>query len=102
MMNREIGDNPYARSNSSTSPITRQESEFFDFYDSVSNYSGSTIADSEVVARQVKDYERNLGWRMNENNQSAVYNLHIKKVVVPNGNALLITHLLHCYINYTK
>lgn len=94
MKNREIEGNLYTGSNSSTSPIIRQDSEFFDFYDSVSTYSGSTIADSEVVARQIEDYERNMGWRMNENNPSTVYNLHIKKVVIPNGNILLITHSL--------
>lgn len=90
MDDREVGSNPYTSSNSSTSPIIRPDSDFFDFYDSVSNYSGSTIADSEVVAKQIKDFERSLGWRMNENNQSTVYNLHIKKVVIPNGNFLLI------------
>lgn len=77
-----------SRSTKSTLPILTEGHEFFDCcYDSISAYSGSTVADSEFVAQQVSKYER--GQRIDEINNmgklSTVYNLHIDKLVIDGG-----------------
>lgn len=45
--------------------------------------SGSTIADSEFVANQIKQFEREQNVETsNPNNKATVYNLRIDKVVI--------------------
>lgn len=72
-------------SEAKNSPIAKRTSGFFDqIYDSISAYSGSTVADSEYVTQQVRKYERER--QMDElNPQSTVYNLHIEKFVIDRG-----------------
>lgn len=70
------------------SPIGKRTSGFFDqIYDSISAYSGSTVADSAYVAQQVQIYEREQQLReINKTNkQPAIYNLHIDRVVIDGG-----------------
>lgn len=77
------------------SPLGIRTSNYFDFnyhYDSVSAFSGSTVADSEFVAEQIMKFEsdRNEADKHNANKQSTVYNLRIDKVVIDGGNLGLI------------
>lgn len=85
----------YAISYSSTSPIVRRESDPFDFFnDSASAVSGSTFANSSVVEQQIKTYERNRDRSFKDNNQPAVFNVHINTVVIPDGNDCAITRFV--------
>ena len=90
------------QSTSSTSPILKSTNDFFNYnYDSISAYSGSTVADSEYVAQQINKYEK----KQHEddlNNMgklSTIYNLRIDKVVIDGGINILIT--IHMVQGYT-
>lgn len=97
-------------STSSTSPNLKRKSDFFDdisyvhdfdqtsighikMYDSVSTFSGSTIAESEFVAQNIKQFEReqNSGSTI-PINKGTVYNLRIDKVVIDG----MIIEISHC------
>ncbi|CRL00274.1 CLUMA_CG013547, isoform A [Clunio marinus] len=66
----------------------RQPSEIFDnFFDSISNYSESTVANSEFVANQIRKFENDqtLPSQKELNKPQTVFNLHIDKFVI-DGN----------------
>lgn len=69
-------------SNNLNSPILQRTSDFFDEYryDSVSAISGSTIADSEFVENQIRQFERQQ--TAEATNNPTVYNLRIDKFVI--------------------
>jgi hypothetical protein len=74
------------------SPILQRTSDFYDDstymhdydrYDSVSAFSGSTIADSEFVAQQIRQFEKDQNAEAKIANAKPVtYNLRIDKVVI--------------------
>lgn len=81
-------DIPYdaQKPHGSTSPILKRTSDFFfdPAYDSISAYSGSTVADSEFVAAGIKRYERERNLEEDKKqteSKPTVYNLHIDKLV---------------------
>jgi hypothetical protein len=66
-----------------SSPIIQRTSDFYDnIYDSISDMSfgGSTVADSEFVAQQIRKYESALATDQKQQNSAPVYNLRIDKV----------------------
>lgn len=85
-------DIPYdaQKPHGSNSPILKRTSDFFfdPPYDSISasvsmRSTGSTVADSEYVAAEIKKYERerNLEDKKQTESKPTVYNLHIDKLV---------------------
>lgn len=82
--------NQKLQSTSSSSPILQRTSDFYDDstyihdydrYDSVSAFSGSTVADSEFVQQQIRQFERE-NQTIEAKNPNTVYNLRIDKVVI--------------------
>lgn len=73
----------------SNSPILKRTSQNYDhYYDSISAFSDSTVADSDFVARQITKYEKEKhvnNKNKGNNKQSTVYNLRIDKVVIDGG-----------------
>lgn len=86
-MNTE-GDVIQTQPGNSTSPIFKRTSQNYDhYYDSISAFSESTVADSDFVAQQITKYEKERVNSKNKGNnkQSTIYNLRIDKVVIDGG-----------------
>lgn len=65
------------------SPILERTSAFFDQHiDSISEYSVSTVADSEWVAQRIAKFEQE---HAEQSSQPTVYNLRIDKIVIDGG-----------------
>lgn len=68
------------------SPIVERTSAFFDQHiDSISEYSASTVADSDWVAQRIAKFEQE---HIEQSNQPTVYNLRIDKIVIDGGTTI--------------